>query len=149
LIANWRVNVVANLMSGPAFTITNSADRTNNGGGSRPNQIADPNLPGDQRTLQRWFNTNAFALQPQFTAGNTEPGSMHGPSVKRVDLSFNKSLQMAGTQQIQLRLEIYNIFNTANFLPPNSSFGATTFGTVTSQGNYIPLQTQFAVKYLF
>ena len=148
-LAGWRVNVVANYSSGPAFTITNSAARTNNGGNDRPNQIGDPNLPASERTLQRWFNTAAFELQPQFTAGNVEPGSMHGPSIRRLDFNMSKLLRMAGSRTIELRLEVYNVTNTANFLPPSGSFGSADFGVISQQGNYIPRQMQFALKYLF
>jgi Carboxypeptidase regulatory-like domain len=149
LLAGWRVDVVGNVSSGPAFSIVNASARTNTGGTDRPNIIGDPNLPGDQRTLQRWFNTDAFALQPLYAAGNVATGSMHGPAQRRVDMNISKSLRQAGTKTIQIRIEVYNILNTANFLPPDGNFGSTTFGAITSTGNAIPRQMQFAMKYLF
>jgi hypothetical protein len=148
-LAGWRVNVVANYSSGPAFTIGNSNVRTNNGGSDRPNQIGDPNLPASERTLQRWFNTAAFELQPQFTAGNVEPGSMHGPSIRRLDFNMSKLLRMGTSRSVELRLEVYNVTNTTNFLPPGSNFGSADFGVISQTGNYIPRQMQFAMKYLF
>jgi hypothetical protein len=45
-------------------TVTNAAARMNTGGADRPDIVADANLPKDQRTLQRWFNTAAFTLPP-------------------------------------------------------------------------------------
>ena len=148
-LSGWRVNVVANYSSGPAFSISNSNQRTNNGGSDRPNQIADPNLPSDERTLQRWFNTAAFEIQPQYTSGNVVPGSMHGPSIRRLDFNMSKSLAMGASRRIELRLEMYNVTNTANFLPPSGSFQSPDFGVISQQGNYIPRQMQFAIKYLF
>jgi hypothetical protein len=148
-LAGWRVDVVANYSSGPAFTITNASPRTNTGGDDRPNLIGNPDLPGNQRTLQRWFNTEAFALQPLYTAGDVGVGTMHGPSQRRLDFNLSKSLRMGESGTIQVRLEVYNVTNTPNFLPPNSAFGSTTFGQITSTGNAIPRQLQFAVKYLF
>ncbi len=53
-------------------------------GTQRPNQIARAALPDDQRTLDRWFNTDAFAVAPAFTSGNelasrsTAPASTTG-----------------------------------------------------------------------
>jgi hypothetical protein len=149
VLANWRVNVVANYSSGPAFTIANSNSRTNNGGSDRPNQIGDPNLPSSERTLQRWFNTAAFELQPQFTAGNTPAGSMHGPSIRRLDFNMSKLLRMGASRNVELRLEVYNVTNTTNFLPPGGNFGSADFGVISQTGNYIPRQMQFAMKYLF
>ena len=38
-------------------------------GTQRPNLVGDPELPADERTPARWFNTAAFAVAPQFTLG--------------------------------------------------------------------------------
>jgi hypothetical protein len=149
VLAGWRVNVVANYSSGPAFTISNSNARTNNGGSDRPNQIADPNLPASERTLQRWFNTAGVELHPQFTAGNVEPGSMLGACLRRLVLNLSKSVRMGASRSIELRVEVYNVTNTANFLPPSGSFGSADFGVISQTGNYIPRQMQVAMKYLF
>jgi len=149
LAAGWQVNLIANFSSGSAFTIVNASSQTNVGGADRPNQIGDPNLPASERTLERWFNTAAFALQPQYTAGNVGVGSMHGPSQRRVDFSLSKSFRQAEGRTIQVRAEVYNIMNTANFQPPDGNFGSTTFGSISSTGNAIPRQMQFGLKYLF
>jgi hypothetical protein len=148
-LAGWQVNFVANYSSGIAFTIVNSSAQTNVGGSDRPNLIGDFNLPSGERTLQRWFNTSAFALQPQFTAGNVGVGTMHGPPQRRIDLSFGKSIRQTGSKTVQVRIEVYNIANTPNFQPPDGNFGSTTFGSISSTGNAIPRQMQFGLKYLF
>jgi hypothetical protein len=145
----WQVNTAAFWQSGIPFTVTNSPARMNTGGSDRPNLIGDPELPESQRTVQRWFNTDAFALQPQFTAGNIGPSLMHGPPTRRMDLSVFKSLPVGGSRQLQVRIEIYNVFAVDNFANPESAFGSSSFGTITSTGNSIPRQMQFGVKYLF
>jgi len=149
LVTGWQINVVANYASGGAFTIVNSAAQTNTGGADRPNQIGDPDLPASERTLNRWFNTAAFARQPQYTAGNVGLGTLHGPAQRRLDLSFIKNIRLTGGKNIQARLEIYNITNTPSFQPPDPNFGSTTFGSISSTGNAIARQMQFALKYLF
>jgi hypothetical protein len=147
--AGWQVNATANVSSGMAFNITNASSQTNVGGSDRPNLIGDPNLPREQRTVRRWLNTDAFALQAPYTAGNTPPGVMHGPWQKRVDLSITKSLFQSGARSLQIRVELYNIANWANFQPPDGNFGGTTFGSISSTGNAIPRQMQFAIRYRF
>lgn len=149
LLADWQISLVGNYSSGIAYSIVNASSQTNVGGTDRPNLIGDPNLPASERTLQRWFNTSAFALQPQYTAGNLAPGTMHGPSQRRFDLALMKSWKQSGSGTFQLRLEVYNITNTPNFQPPDGNFGSTTFGNISSTGNAIPRQMQFALKYLF
>ena len=41
-----------------------SSDRLDTGtsASQRPNYLSDPNLPNDQRTRLRWFNTDALAV---------------------------------------------------------------------------------------
>jgi hypothetical protein len=135
--------------SGICYTITNASARTNTGGSDRPNTIGDPNLPANQRTVQRWFNTSAFELQPQYTAGNTPLGGMYGPAQRRLDLSVSKSLALRSQQALQVRVDVFNLFNVVNFQPPDANFGGTTFGTISSTGNQMPRQMQFSVKYRF
>jgi hypothetical protein len=74
---------------------------------------------------------------------------MHGPSIRRLDFNLSKLLRVGASRTVELRLEAYNITNTANFLPPGGSFGSADFGVISQSGNYIPRQVQFALKYLF
>src|SRR5258708_3293600 len=146
-LAGWQVNSVAFWASGLDYSIVNASPQTNGGGGDSPNLIGDPNT-GPQ-TVQRWFNTAAFALQPQFTAGNLGTGTMHGPQQRRLDVALNKSLHVTEKQTVQIRVESYNLTNTASFQPPDGNFGSTTFGRISSTGNAIPRQMQFGLKYVF
>jgi hypothetical protein len=75
VLAGWQVNLSAYWQSGLPFAVTNAAARMNTGGADRPNLVGDPELPSDQRTLLKWFNTAAFEAQPQFTAGTALAGS--------------------------------------------------------------------------
>ena len=60
---------------------------------------------------------------------------------------MNSSLS-AG-KKLQLRAEVYNVTNTANFANPNAQLGNPAFGSIASTGNAIPRQMQFAAKLLF
>ena len=66
-----------------------------------------------------------------------------------MDFSLFKDLNLAGSQRLQLRAEVYNLTNTASFGLPDAQFGSTGFGSISSIGNSIPRQMQFGVKYLF
>jgi hypothetical protein len=148
-LGGWQVNASAFWQSGLPFDVTSAVALVGNGGGDRPNLVGDPNLPEDARTLERWFNTSAFAAQARFTPGNSPRNEMVGPSQRRLDLSFFKNLELHGANRLQFRWEIYNITNTANFAPPNGAFGNPQFGRISSTGNSIARQMQFAVKYMF
>ena len=147
VLGGWQVNGVYSYHTGTPFTVTNGTARSNTGGTDRPNQVSDPTLPDP--TIAQWFNTAAFVAQPINTVGNTGSNTLHGPSFKRVDLSVFKNVGVAGDTRLQLRVEIFNLFNTPSFANPNAALGTAGFGTITSTGNNIPRQMQFAAKLLF
>jgi hypothetical protein len=149
VLSGWQVNAVAFYQTGLPFTVTNGAARMNTGGTDRPNMTGDPELPGSERTLGRWFDTSVFQAQPQFTAGNSPATTMHGPPHRRIDLSLFKDFGLRADWRLQFRAEVYNVTNIANFANPNSTFGSPAFGTISSTGNSIPRQMQFAVKLIF
>lgn len=150
LLSGWQVNGILSWQSGLPFNITNSTARANTGGADRPNQIGDPDLPEDDRTPQRWFNTAAFQAQPANTIGDAvvARNSLHGPSTRRVDVSIFKNVGLGGGRRLQLRVETYNLFNTVNFATPNGALGNADFGRITGTLG-TPRQMQFAAKLLF
>ena len=149
LLAGWQINAVASIQSGEPFDITNAAARANTGLNDRPNMVGDPELPSDQQTVQRWFDTDAFVAQAVNTLGDAPPSPLHGPLTKQIALSFYKDLNVSGAVRVQLRYELYNVWNVANFINPVATFGTSDFGSINSTGNFQPQQMQFAVKLIF
>ena len=64
-----------------------------------------------------------------------------------MDLSLFKDISLSGTNRLQLRYEVYNVLNTANFAAPNTALGNSNFGRISSTSG-IPRQMQFAAKFL-
>jgi len=67
----------------------------------------------------QWFNPQAFVLQPAGTFGNTGRGGFEGPDVRMVDLSIGKDVRLNTRGVVELKLEVFNLFNRANFGVPN------------------------------
>jgi hypothetical protein len=111
--------------------------------------VGDPILPDNERTLSRWFNTAAFAPQPQFTAGNTPKFLLRGAPLRRLDLSLFKDVALGGTRKVQLRAEVYNVTNTPSFNVPGAALGTPTFGVISNVGNSIARQMQFGARFTF
>jgi hypothetical protein len=113
----------------------------------RPNLVGDPTLPADERTPARWFNTAAFAAANQFTIGSASRNPVRGPSYHDVDLAVMRRVGMGGERAIELRLEVFNLLNTANFGAPAAQLGPASFGTITTALD--PRVVQLAAKFWF
>ncbi len=111
--------------------------------------VGDPELPADDQSLTRWFNTSAFAAPPPFTFGDTPRalGNPRGPGFASVDLALVKDIAFSQTSSLQFRAEFFNLFNRVNFNQPNTNFLSGEFGQVTSAGE--ARRVQFGVKLYF
>ena len=107
--------------------------------------------------LMRWFDPTAFLLPLQGTFGNTPRDFLRGPGFANVDLSIVKNLALVADRRIQFRIEVFNLFDRANFAVPNRSVfaGATqndpvlpTAGQITRTTN-TSRQLQLSAKIIF
>ena len=64
-----------------------------------------------------------------------------------MDLSIFRTIP-AGDVDLQLRYEVYNLFNRVNFDNPSGAFGLPTFGRITRTVG-LPRQMQFAARLQF
>jgi len=145
----WRLNAIVTAQSGAPFTVNLGVDHANIGAGpaQRPDQLLDPNLPGSDRTADRWFNTSAFALPAMFSFGNAPRNSVIGPGIAGVDLAIAKTWTFARATRMEFRWEIFNLFNRANFDIPERTFGTPNFGRIFSAKN--PREMQFGLRVSF
>jgi hypothetical protein len=155
---NWQVNGVTTFASGlpqPIFVGTFGTDLSGGGDGTRANVIARPQLPHGERTFDRWFNTEAFAMPAlpfETSPGSDEwvidPGNapvfpVRGPGQNNWDVTLTKKFPLwSESRSLQFRFEFYNAFNhtqysaidtfalfdetTAGFPQVNSQFGEVT-----------------------
>jgi hypothetical protein len=149
LLGGWRANAIFVAQSGSPFTVNLSVDRANIGAGpaQRPDQVADPNLPGGERTPERWFNTDAFALQAPFSFGSAPRNSVFGPGYANLDFALAKLWTLGGSRNLEFRWEVFNLLNRANFDLPNRLFGNPNFGRIFSAKT--PREMQFGLRFAF
>src|SRR5262245_27187943 len=148
LAKDWSVATVMTLQSGVPVAVTQANSLGYAGFTTqRPNLVGDPTLPGDERTPAHWFNTSAFALANQFTIGSASRNPVRGPSYRDVDLAVMRRVGVGRERAIELRLEVFNLLNTANFGAPASQFGPASFGTITTALD--PRVVQLAAKFWF
>jgi hypothetical protein len=133
-LGGWRVGVLETYESGPVFTVTTASNTTNAfpAGTLRPNLLADASLPSDQRSVSRWFNTQAFAQPANFTFGNSPRSGLRGAPIVTTDATLEKDFAITERWKFDLRGEFYNLFNHSIFNVPGSTFGNADFGVVSS-----------------
>ena len=157
VLGNWQLNGITTYMSGTPFTVFDSQDVSLVGtapeitgfSSNRPNLVGDPN--SGPHTVQEWFNINAFQrLNPVTQAGQFGTAGrniVQGPGYQNWDFSAFKNIPIAEAKQLQLRAEVFNIFNHANFRLPDSDISSPTFGQI--QEAQPPRLVQLALKFLF
>jgi hypothetical protein len=149
LAGGWKLSAIAIFESGAPFTVNDQTDRANIGQGpaQRPNCLRDPNLPSDQRTVDRYFDTAAFTPAAFGTFGGCGRNVVTGPGMKDVDLALVKSIRFSEVRNLELRMETFNLFNNTNFDLPNRFAFTPNFGKIFSAGP--ARQIQFGIKFLF
>ncbi|OLD14266.1 MAG: hypothetical protein AUJ01_14115 [Acidobacteria bacterium 13_1_40CM_3_65_5] len=150
LLKGWQLSGIATLSSGSPIFINQDGDTLNvDSEEIRPNLVAgqDPMLRSSDRTVGRWFNTAAFS-RAAVTYGNSLRNPVVGPGLKVLDLSLAKSFRVLQGQQLQLRWEAFNAFNTPQWGNPNGTLGNVNFGVISST-RMNNREMQFSVKYVF
>ena len=158
LFGGWSITGVGTYQSG--FPVSINQSNINSGVFSR---VQRPNLAGDPSTsgstydhydpacgcINNWFNASAFSTAPAFTFGNAPRTivDMRSPFKAQTDVAFQK-VEPIGPGNLMIRFEMINIFNNAQFRGPNSTFGSSQFGRITSTRGF-PRLLQVTLRYSF
>jgi hypothetical protein len=154
ILADWQLSGIYSMQSGFPFTINLQGDTAGVGAGTggifiRPNAVAGQNwqLPSDQRTTDRYFNTSAFAAPATGSFGNVGRNTVIGPGMVNLDVVLARSFSFTETKKLQFRAEAFNVLNHSNYTIVGRLLNTPTFGRV--QGQLDPRQIQFGAKLLF
>lgn len=123
----WQSTGILRFWTGRPFDVTLSSDTAGIGTtqNQRPDVIADTRGP---RTVQEWFNRNAFARPAAGAFGNMGRNSLRGPGVNKWDLAVFKNFRWTEQVRAQFRAEMFNAFNHPSFTTVGTSLSATTTG---------------------
>jgi hypothetical protein len=132
LIGGWQINGIYTWQRGFPITII-AADvggLNDTFGTNRADLVGDPNA--GERTVNRWFNTAAFAQPARGALGNLGRNTERGPGVNNLDLALFKNVPLTGGVRLQFRLESFNALNHTQFDGVSTNLAAANFGVVTS-----------------
>jgi hypothetical protein len=146
-LGGWQLQGIFLAHSGTAFTPTISGDAANIGlTAQRPVQVGIGKL--SHPTVSNWFNKAAYALPSPYTYGNASANSLRAGPLKDLDMSLFKIVPLPKDTSMEFRYEVFNLTNTASFLPPSGVIDTGAGATVTATSNDAR-EMQFAVKLSF
>ncbi|HEY6212365.1 MAG TPA: TonB-dependent receptor [Vicinamibacterales bacterium] len=184
LLDGWQVVVVEQAQTGNPLNIVTNISTITGTATVRPDLIGtlpaiNPHVNNDANGFPvsyQWFDgqttvcdprivgsctaSSIFAL-PYNSAGVAHFGSLgrnvvYGPGFGNTDFSIIKNVALQGSARAQLRIEMFNLFNQANFGQPGRTAtpGSTSFGVITNTrfptgDSGSARQIQFAAKFLF
>jgi outer membrane receptor protein involved in Fe transport len=152
VFGGWSLGGIYTLASGFPFSPYIADDTSNTGtqGIPRPDQLRNGNLPSGDRTVDHWFDVDAFVAPSGFAFGNASRNSLIGPGQNVFDGSLRKTFSLTESQKLEFRAEFFNALNHSNFAQPDNFIddGPGAAGTISSVA--IPMrQIQFGLKYSF
>jgi hypothetical protein len=158
--SGWAISGITRFATGIPVTFATSSDNylvqvQNNGVNST--SIDMPNYDGsgfklnhNPRNGKPYFNTAAFTPNAIGTQGNSKRRMFYGPGIDDYDMALHKETDFTKGRSLELRLEMFNVFNHAQFYPNGSVDGNiadTTFGDVLHAAD--PRIGQLAAKFRF
>jgi hypothetical protein len=142
LLGGWQVSAIGSYQSGfPVLIVQSSNNSGLFGSFQRPNVVAGQNPKtsgGTEDRLNNWFNKAAWTEAAPYTFGNAPRTDtrVRTPLKANWDIAFQKNQRLSEKFTLQLRAEIINAFDDANFLGPNTQFGGSNFGRITQVGGF-------------
>ena len=127
LTRGWQLATVIQSQSGNPVNLVTS----NSGLNGAPNSVR-PDVTGPIRligSVDRWFDPSVFVAADHF--GNLGRNVVIGPSFNNTDLALIKNAQPGARLGLQLRVDVFDVFNHPNFGPPGNVVGTPTFGKIT------------------
>lgn len=143
ILSDWSIDTIFRALSAAPVTVTLSvASRT-----VRPNltpgiplYIDDESAPGGRR-----FNDTVDPARPGCKGpfcppaanvqGNMPRNLLRGFPARQIDLALRRRLPVVGSTQVELLVDVFNVFNTANFGDPAATLTSGTFGRSTAMLN--------------
>jgi hypothetical protein len=155
ILGGWQISGVTFLSSGSWMSVWRGDDVA--GVGDTTNQPWD--LVGDFHMSDQgfsqgvatdeayWFNKAAFAQPAAGTFGDAGRNIIEGPHQVSWDIALLKNFQIHKSHRLQLRLDVFNFPNHANWDNPNIDPRNALFGRITTKTGQRTMQ--IGLRYAF
>jgi len=159
-VGGWQLTLINTMTSGLPVNITYSLASSNplyvsdlvtyrpSRNGSGPIKGPSSGRVKTATTLNNYFVSTSLALPTSYPWGNVSRNSQRSDAYYQADLGLHKAFPLwSETSNFDFRAEAFNVLNKVNYLAPNSTFGGSSFGQITSA--YPARQLQLAAKIIF
>ncbi|MEX2261299.1 MAG: TonB-dependent receptor [Bryobacteraceae bacterium] len=136
IAGDWQLSSIVTIQSGGAFNVQvqGGSARLNSGSEQRANRLRDGNLPSSERSIGRWFDTDAFVAPPMYEFGSEETRTLIMPGLANVDVNIKRAFRFGEKLNLEFRGEFFNFFNRTNFGAPGNVLGTPNYGIIASAG---------------
>ena len=164
LTHGWEVNSAMSFHGGQPFSVVANSDELGNGDSADRAMVTGVNpFAGVSHKIvggvAEWFNPAAFSEPAAGQISNQRRNQYYNPGFSDVDFSIVKDTKITGRVVLELRAEMFNIFNHINLAPvgaPQTSDGGNSststigaFFGAPGIGPGEPFNTQFVGKIIF
>ena len=156
LFAGWNLGTLWTFESGARFSV-NSGLQTQYAGITSLANLDDPTNLSSIGTLFKengnvyWISQKAaerFTYPGAGENGNSGRNTFIGPRYFNLDVVLHKKFMIRENQDLEFRLEAYNVFNNTHYGLPNTNLTDADFGKLTSTIGH-PRIMQVALRYQF
>ena len=105
----------------------------------------------EPQTAAQWFNTSAYVRTAAGQFGSAPRNSFRGPGLVNTDASLIKRMHLDGVRRgmnIEVRIEVFNLFNRVNYGVPNLNIASGAFGRIGATATDAR-EMQFGLKFTF
>jgi hypothetical protein len=122
IAGGWQLSSTFTAYSGAPFTVTSATTSLNAPGNPQlADQVKDEvEILGGVGPTTPYFDVTAFKPVTEARFGNGTFNSLRGPGVQNFDLSVSRTLGLGGAKTLQLKVDVYNLFNRATFANPSN-----------------------------
>jgi hypothetical protein len=156
LASGWTISAIIDAYSGfpGGLTVTGATafagTRPVYTGAATKTSGSTHNRLGGAGQTQSYFNSAGFRLPQSFELGTVprSAAALRGPVSFDDNISIIKSFPIREEMRVEVRAEAFNVLNKVDFGMPNTTYGSSSFGNITSQYN-LPRNIQMSMKLHF
>ncbi len=141
IAGGWQLSGLTRLGTGLPVTLVNNNDTSLLGtapNGINNNGLDEPMFTAGSLQLHHRpdapaFNTALFGLPVLGTLGNARRRFFAGPGIDNTDLALSKATRLREAVGVEVRMEVFNVFNHAEFFGPaavQGNLSASNFGQI-------------------